>query len=82
MLTDQELQSLRNMGNEAEAAADEVAELREAYALLFKREGEVRAQNDTLRRLLAEAASMTRHPDYDWPLCLQREVDASLGPNV
>lgn len=28
MLTDKELQSLRNMGNEAEAAADEIAELR------------------------------------------------------
>ena len=28
MLTDQELQSLRNMGNEAEAAADEIMELR------------------------------------------------------
>lgn len=30
MLTDQELQSLRNLGNEAEAAADEVARLRAA----------------------------------------------------
>ena len=28
MLTDQELQSLRNMGNEAEAAADEIQRLR------------------------------------------------------
>lgn len=28
MLTDQELQSLRNLGNEAEAAADEIALLR------------------------------------------------------
>ena len=27
-MTDQELQSLRNMGNEAEAAADEIARLR------------------------------------------------------
>ena len=82
MLTDQELQSLRNSGNEAEAAAEEIGELRAAYALLFRREGEMRSQNDTLRRLLAEAASMTRHPDYDWPLCLQREVDEALGPNV
>ncbi len=30
MLTDQELQSLRNLGNEAEAAADEIALLRDA----------------------------------------------------
>ena len=28
MLTDQELQNLRNMGNEAEAAADEIVSLR------------------------------------------------------
>lgn len=28
MLTDQELQSLRNLGNEAEAAADEIVALR------------------------------------------------------
>ena len=34
MLTDQELQSLRNMGNEAEAAADEVARLRGEVAML------------------------------------------------
>lgn len=79
MLTDQELQSLRNLGNEAEAAADEIAELRAAYALLFKREGQARAQIDTLRRLLREAESMTRHPDYDWPACLSREVAEALG---
>lgn len=30
MLTDQELQSLRNLGNEAEAAADEIERLRAA----------------------------------------------------
>ncbi len=29
MLTDQELQSLRNLGNEAEMAADEIARLHE-----------------------------------------------------
>lgn len=81
MLTHEELQSLRNMGNEAEAAADEIAELRDAYELLFKREGAVRSQNDVLRRLLSEASSTTRHPDYDWPLCLQREVDDALAPN-
>ncbi len=33
MLTDQELQSLRNMGNESEAAADEIARLREFLAI-------------------------------------------------
>jgi hypothetical protein len=34
MLTDNELQSLRNLGNEAEAAADEIAKLRADVALL------------------------------------------------
>lgn len=32
MLTDQELQSLRNLGNEAEAAADEIERLRAELA--------------------------------------------------
>jgi hypothetical protein len=32
MLTDQELQTLRNMGNEAEAAADEIVSLRAELA--------------------------------------------------
>lgn len=34
MLTDQELQSLRNRGNEAEAAADEIADLRATLAMV------------------------------------------------
>ena len=25
---------------------------------------------------LADAAKQTRHPDYDWPLCLSKEVDS------
>lgn len=42
MLTDVELQTLRNMGNEAEAAADEIVDLRSEIALLesWEREGE------------------------------------------
>ena len=32
MLTDRELQSLRNLGNEAEAAAEEIAQLRAELA--------------------------------------------------
>lgn len=36
MLTDQELQSLRNMGNEAEEAADEIMRLREELALMTR----------------------------------------------
>ena len=32
MLTDQELQSLRNLGNEAESAADEIEQLRKDAA--------------------------------------------------
>lgn len=37
MLTDQELQNLRNMGNEAEAAADEIVSLRALLAEACKR---------------------------------------------
>lgn len=60
MLTDQELQSLRNQGNEAEAAADEIAELRAAYALLFKRESEMRKAIDGLRAQSARDATEAR----------------------
>jgi hypothetical protein len=44
MLTDKELQSLRNLGNEAEAAADEIANLR--AALKWYADGEHFAKTD------------------------------------
>lgn len=34
---------------------------------------------ETLRALLQEVSAQTRHSDYDWPLCLQLEVDAALA---
>jgi hypothetical protein len=40
MLTDQELQTLRNLGNEAEAAADEIARLRAALVRIARWHGE------------------------------------------
>lgn len=40
------------------------------------------AERERWRALLVDVSKQTRHPDYDWPLCLQREVDEALGPNV
>lgn len=59
MLTDQELQSLRNMGNEAEAAADEIVMLRarvvELAALVPIAETAERERWRTAARLVLEA---------------------------
>jgi len=48
MLTEKELQSLRNLGNEAEAAADEIQRLRECLQWLQERHrgGLMRAKID------------------------------------
>lgn len=35
-----------------------------------------------LRELLSEVSDQARHPDYDWPLCLCKDVANALGPNV
>lgn len=48
MLTNQELQSLRNLGNEAERAADEIARLRSQVSML-------RATMDIARYQLTKA---------------------------
>ena len=62
MLTNQELQSLRNLGNEAEAAADEIVQLRaeeegakEAFWYLLERKLATDAECAKLRRLLESA---------------------------
>ena len=39
----------------------------------------LRAENEALRGLLAEAMGYTRHPDYDWDIGFIRDVDAALG---
>lgn len=59
MLTDRELQSLRNMGNEAEAAADEIAELRHAAA-------EHAAQADARIAELEAALAKSRRQVAEW----------------
>lgn len=68
------------------AVSDEIARLdreldecKQAYALLFKAEGALRARLDELLELLQEASEETRHPDYDWPLWLSRKVDAAIS---
>jgi hypothetical protein len=60
MLTDKELQTLRNLGDEAEAAAEEIAELREA---LTQYAAEDNWAHDELgiRRVWLEPDSTTRN---------------------
>lgn len=38
----------------------------------------VAAERERWRALLADVSKQARHPDYDWPACLQREVDGAL----
>ena len=78
MLTDQELQSLRNLGNEAEDAADEIVRLRVALRDL------VGLEDMRLRlRQLHEMGHGTDYADYHRLLppawAAAREA---LGPNV
>lgn len=70
MLTDRELQSLRNMGNEAETAAAEIERLRAALTLAANRMDVLALDHDygTTRRNIAD----------DWA----RETRAALAPNV
>lgn len=70
MLTDRELQSLRNMGNEAETAAAEIERLRAALTLAANRMDVLALDHDygTTRRNIAD----------DWA----RETRAALAPNT
>lgn len=56
MLTDQDLQTLRNLGNEAEAAADEIARLSAEVA-------ELDALRDKLADILSRTAVALRGPE-------------------
>jgi hypothetical protein len=57
----------------AKEAGYELAPLYDQAAL----DAAVAAERERWRSLLAECAAQTRHPDYDWPMCLQREVAAA-----
>jgi len=38
----------------------------------------LRKELEHLKALLSDVAKQTRHPDYEWPMDLQREVDEVL----
>lgn len=56
MLTDQELQSLRNLGNEAEAAADEIDRLHVENARLAKEAKRLQGLLDAVHQIAGELA--------------------------
>ena len=62
MLTDQQLQSLRNMGNEAEAAADEIERLNAQRREL---QAERERLLDSLARAGLEASRMVRQERHE-----------------
>ena len=55
-MTDQELQSLRNMGNECEAAADEIARLRAENAMLAANASRLQRLLDAVHQIAGELA--------------------------
>lgn len=75
MLTDQELQSLRNQGNEAEAAADEIAALRAEVAEWQKLRNPAVLHANLLRGLPArlDAATYLHLGGHDQLLAAERE---------
>lgn len=67
-LTDRELQSLRNMGNEAERAADEIERLRGIVPEVLERlNDELCAENERLRASLTLAANRLDRLALDLP---------------
>ena len=88
MLTDRELQSLRNMGNEAEAAADEIAELRhaaaehaaQADARIAALEAALRSADIGIGGTLANATKR-QHCVEDMD-AIQQMIRAALGPKA
>ena len=74
MLTDRELQTLRNMGNESEAAADEIDRLRAA-----RRHKD--AEIGRLRSLITRAVAGYASDDAAVPTCVSILREA-LGPSV
>lgn len=85
MLTDQQLQSLRNQGNEGETAADEIArlrwdsgELRGRIAQMERDEGKAAAaERERLRGLLKEALEADTN-DYVFGSDLADRMRAAL----
>ena len=92
MLTERELQTLRNLGNESEAAAEEIERLRQCLATL-RRYVAIEGQ-DTKGKFIALAydgsiiGPMLRDNYDPWEFgesvenWLRNKVDAALVPNV
>ena len=77
MLTDQELQSLRNLGNEAEVAADEIERLREGLRGMVTLLETLRTKGDSRYCYVESRAGQMVH--------VADAIDAAsalLGPNV
>jgi hypothetical protein len=81
MLTDRELQSLRNLGNEAEAAADEIERLRAEVEML--REDAERLEylmrhlpGDALRYVAGELADSGDIAEF------RAAIDKVMAPNL
>jgi hypothetical protein len=81
MLTDRELQSLRNLGNEAEAAADEIERLRAEVDML--REDAERLEylmrhlpEDALRYVAGELADSGDIAEF------RAAIDKVMAPNL
>ena len=83
MLTNQELQTLRNQGNEAEAAADEIASLRarvlELEAVHEDASGAVLAERE---RIYAHIRSAMGHAEAGYDDVAWRLLASLVGPNV
>ena len=58
MLTDQELQSLRNLGNDAEAAADEIVRLRRVVEAVNMRDAPLLTAAPKLEQALRELVEL------------------------
>ena len=78
MLTDQELQSLRNMGNESETAADEIDQLRAELAKVTWQRNEARADLAASRAESERLSSMIDH-QRDEAMEMERMLRAELA---
>ena len=78
MLTDQELQSLRNMGNESETAADEIAQLRAELAKVTWQRNEAQAGLAASRAESERLSSMIDH-QRDEAMEMERMLRAELA---
>jgi len=79
MLTDQELQSLRNMGNESEMAADEINRLRAELATMTKsRDAAMRIVTAKDQQMSALRAQQDQWIEARSTLESERETNARL----